>query len=39
MSALNRKFLHQYTVYYSQPPEFSPETKEARLGSLEGEEG
>jgi hypothetical protein len=39
MSALNRKFLHQDTVYYSQPPEFSPETKEARLGGLEGEEG
>jgi hypothetical protein len=26
-------------VYYSQPPEFSPETKEARLGNLEEEEG
>jgi hypothetical protein len=39
MSVLNRTFLHQFTVAYTQPPEYPTETREARMVNGEAEEG
>jgi hypothetical protein len=39
MSVLNRTFLRQFTVAYTQPPEYPPETREARMVNDEAEEG
>jgi hypothetical protein len=39
MSVLNRTYLRQFTVAYTQPPEYPPETREARMVNEEAEEG
>jgi hypothetical protein len=39
MSVVTRSFLRQFTVAYTQPPEYPPETLEARMGNEEAEEG